>query len=111
MRHIPKLAAVVGTVSIGVLGFQGIASAGTHGAGDYGRDHGKTSYYHPTPKQPVQVSYWWYNPGSRIVPRILAPPSHPRPSISHIRRFSQCSIGSSCTSSGPTEMDMDTDTN
>ena len=60
MRHIPKLAAVIGSVTIGLLGFQGVASAGTHGGSsghgwgntwltgyDYG--HGRWVYFPPPP--------------------------------------------------------------
>jgi hypothetical protein len=48
MRHIPKLAAVVGSVTIGLLGFQGVASA--HDGYD-GHGHGKFVYFpKPPPK-------------------------------------------------------------
>ena len=36
MRHIPKLAAVVGAVTIGLLGLQGAASASTQKGDGYG---------------------------------------------------------------------------
>jgi len=44
MRHIPKLAAVVAIVTIGLLGFQGVASAGGTQKGDgYSTGSGKVS--------------------------------------------------------------------
>ena len=49
MRHIPKLAAVVGVVTIGIFGVQGVASAGGTQKGDgYGSGGGKVTI--PPPK-------------------------------------------------------------
>lgn len=62
MRHIPKLAVIVGAMGIGVLGFQGVASAGTQGG------------------KPVETSYWWYNPQTYCPPypgHIKPPPTPP----------------------------------
>jgi hypothetical protein len=51
MRHIPKLAAIVGVVSIGLFGIQGAASAGNPkgGGGGDGYGHGKPIYIPPPP--------------------------------------------------------------
>jgi hypothetical protein len=47
MRHIPKLAAVVGAVTIGLLGFQGVASADPHPGNGY--DPGHHVFFFPPP--------------------------------------------------------------
>jgi hypothetical protein len=75
MRHIPKLAAVVGTVTIGVLGFQGVAGAGTHSEGSWGQ--GQTQNHKPQPPKIVVNYFWWlkfifqYKPP---YPGIIKPP-------------------------------------
>jgi hypothetical protein len=43
MPHFPKIAAAVGAVTIGLLGFQGVASAGTQKGNGYGSGGGKVS--------------------------------------------------------------------
>jgi hypothetical protein len=76
MRNIPKLAAAVGAVTIGILGFQGVAAAGTHSGSTGGQSKG---YSHET--WPAKTtSYWWYqHPKPPYPGEIKPPPKYPTP--------------------------------
>jgi hypothetical protein len=81
MRHIPKLAAIVGAVTIGLLGIQGTASAGTHKGDGWGSGHGKPIYVPPPPPK-------WYHhypsaPGYPGTTTTTTKPVYPPPPPKH----------------------------
>ena len=78
MRHIPKLAALVGSVTIGILGLQGVAGASTH-------DHQGFIDFPKSPPIHNSVGDWWLlcypgptksTPPPPLYPVVFHDPSH-----------------------------------